>query len=89
MAEIFRSVGKNHKVNFKNFHFFPHSKTLLILPLSKLDIKLHDKSLKFFYFFFWLGFFFFQTTVQELKLSMTDDNLPDEVFVEIFDTCDV
>ena len=86
MAAIFRSVGKSHKVDFKNFHFFPHSKTFLILPVFKLDIKLHDKSLKS---FFWLGFLFFQTTVQELKLSMTDDNLPDEVFVEIFDTCDV
>ena len=46
MAAIFRSVGKNHKVDFKIFHFFPHSKTFLILPLSKLDMKLHDKSLK-------------------------------------------
>ena len=50
MAEIFRSVGKNHKVDFKNFHFFPHSKTLLILPLSNLDIKLHDKSLDSIFF---------------------------------------
>ena len=46
MAAIFRSVGKSHKVDFKNFHFFPHSKTFLMLPVFKLDIKLHDKSLK-------------------------------------------